>query len=76
MTWAAVEPPTAAPSRREPSALPLRLRGDGVPGRVVGWWPDSGHLVLVEPEPSVLSLGTEAVELALGGAGTSLRSAA
>ena len=54
----------------------LRLRGDDVPGRVVGWWPDSGHLVRVEPEPSVLSLGTEAVELALGGAGTSLRSAA
>jgi hypothetical protein len=54
----------------------LRLRGDDVPGRVVGWWPDSGHLVRVEPEPSVLSLGTEAVELALGGAGPSLRSAA
>jgi len=54
----------------------LRLRGDDVPGRVVGWWPDSGHLVRVEPESSVLSLGTEAVELALGGAGTSLRSAA
>jgi hypothetical protein len=54
----------------------LRLRGDDVPGRVVGWWPDSGHLVRVEPEPAVLALGTEAVELALGGAGTSLRSAA
>ena len=54
----------------------LRLRGDDVPGRVVGWWPDSGHLVRVEPEPAVLTLGTEAVELALGGAGTSLRSAA
>ena len=54
----------------------LRLRGDGVPGRVVGWWPDSGHLVRVEPEPAVLTLGAEAVELALGGAGTSLRSAA
>jgi predicted TIM-barrel fold metal-dependent hydrolase len=25
----AVEPPTAAPSRREPATLPLRLRGDG-----------------------------------------------
>jgi len=54
----------------------LRLHGDDVPGRVVGWWPDSGHLVRVEPEPAVLTLGTEAVELALGGAGTSLRSAA
>jgi hypothetical protein len=54
----------------------LRLRGDQVPGRLVGWWPDSGHLVRVEPEPAVLTLGTEGVELALGGAGTSLRSAA
>ena len=54
----------------------LRLRGDDVPGRVVGWWPDSGHLVRVEPEPAALTLGAEAVELALGGAGTSLRSAA
>ena len=54
----------------------LRLRGDGGPGRVVGWWPDSGHLVRVEPEPAALTLGAEAVELALGGAGASLRSAA
>jgi hypothetical protein len=54
----------------------LRVRGDEAPGRVVGWWPDSGHLVRVEPEPSVLALGTEAVELALSGAATSLRSAA
>jgi hypothetical protein len=54
----------------------LRLRGDEVPGRVVGWWPDSGHLVRVEPEPTALTLGAEAVELALGSAGTSLRPAA
>ena len=54
----------------------LRVRGDDVPGRVLGWWPDSGHLVRIETEPSVLTLGAEAVELALGGAGTSLRSAA
>ena len=54
----------------------LRLQGEDVPGRVIGWWPDSGHLVRVDPEPAVLTLGTEAVELALGGAGTSLRSAA
>ena len=54
----------------------LRLRGDGGPGRVVGWWPDSGHLVRVEPEPTALTLGAEAVELALGGAGVSLRTAA
>ncbi|HEY4375950.1 MAG TPA: hypothetical protein VGM93_02285 [Acidimicrobiales bacterium] len=54
----------------------LRLRGDGVPGRVVGWWPDSGHLVRVEPEPAAVTLGAEAVELALGSAGTPLRTAA
>jgi hypothetical protein len=54
----------------------LRLRGDGRPGRVVGWWPDSGHLVRVEPEPAALTLGAEAVELAIGGTGSSLRSAA
>jgi hypothetical protein len=54
----------------------LRMRGDGGPGRVVGWWPDSGHLVRVEPEPASLTLGAEAVELALGGAGVCLRSAA
>ena len=54
----------------------LRLRGDSAAGRLVGWWPDSGHLVRVEPEPAVLRLGTEGVELALGGAGTGLRSAA
>jgi hypothetical protein len=42
----------------------------------VGWWPDSGHLVRVEPEPASLTLGAEAVELALGGAGVCLRSAA
>lgn len=54
----------------------LRVRHGDAPGRVIGWWPDSGHLVRVEPEPSVLTLGTEAVELALGGAATSFRSAA
>jgi hypothetical protein len=54
----------------------LRLRGDGGPGRVVGWWPDSGHLLRVEPEPTALTLGAEAVELALGGSGVSLPSAA
>jgi hypothetical protein len=54
----------------------LRRRGDEGPGRLVGWWPDSGHLVRVEPEPAVLAVGTEAVELALGGARPPLRSAA
>ena len=54
----------------------LRLRGDGGPGRIVGWWPDSGHLVRVEPVPATLTLAAEATELALGGAGATLRSAA
>jgi hypothetical protein len=54
----------------------LRARGDTVPGRVVGWWPDSGHLVRVEPEPAVLTLGAEAVALVLAGAATPVRSAA
>ena len=54
----------------------LRRRGDQEAGRVVGWWPDSGHLVRVEPEPAVLTLGAGAVELALGGARPPLRSAA
>jgi hypothetical protein len=54
----------------------LRARSGAVPGRVVGWWPDSGHLVRVEPEPAVLTLGAEAVGLVLAGTGTSVRSAA
>jgi hypothetical protein len=39
----------------------LRSRDGAPPGRVVGWWPESGHLVRVDPEPRVLALGTEAV---------------
>jgi hypothetical protein len=54
----------------------LRARGGAGPGRVVGWWPESGHLVRVEPEPTVLRLGAQAVALVLGGAGTPVRSAA
>jgi hypothetical protein len=54
----------------------LRIRGGDVPGRVVGWWPDSGHLVRVEPEPAVLTLGAQAVALVLGGAGVTVRPAA
>ena len=54
----------------------LRARAGVVPGRVVGWWPESGHLVRVEPEPAVLTLGAEAVGLVLAGAGAPVRSAA
>ena len=39
----------------------LRTRDDAVPARVVGWWPDSGHLARVEAEPAVLTLAAEAV---------------
>ena len=46
------------------------------PGRVVGWWPDSGHWVRLEPEPAVLALATEAVAQVLAGSGAALRSAA
>ncbi|HVB92410.1 MAG TPA: hypothetical protein VND70_09965 [Acidimicrobiales bacterium] len=45
----------------------LRSREGYVPGRIVGWWPDSGHLVRVEVEPAVLSEGVAAVETTLRG---------
>jgi hypothetical protein len=49
-------------------ALVEALRaGGGPPGRVVGWWPDSGRFVRVEPHPTVLTLATEAVALVLAG---------
>ena len=54
----------------------LRGRGGGIPSRVVGWWPDSGHLVRLEPEPAVLTLGAEAVALVLSDAGAGVLSAA
>ena len=54
----------------------LRQREQAAPGRVVGWWPDSGHLVRVEPEPAVLTLAAEAVALVLAGAAPTLRPAA
>jgi len=54
----------------------LRARGGAVPGRVVGWWPDSGQVVRVDPEPAVLTLGAEAVALVLAGARAPVRSAA
>jgi hypothetical protein len=54
----------------------LRARSGAVPGRVVGWWPDSGHLVRVDPEPAVLTLGAEAVALVLAGTSAPKRRAA
>ncbi len=44
----------------------LRAPTAGPPGRVVGWWPDSGHTVRIEPEPRALSLGVDAVSRTLG----------
>jgi hypothetical protein len=49
----------------------LRSRSPVAPGRVVGWWPESGHIVRLEAEPTVLYLATEAVTLVLTGGGAS-----
>ena len=57
-------------------ALRLRPGHGGVPGRVVGWWPDSGRVVRVEAEPALLTLGAEAVALVVAGTGMAARSAA
>ena len=65
-----------AVEHRTPAGDPITINIIDTPGHVVGWWPDSGHLVRVEPGPATLTLAAEAVELALGGAGASLRSAA
>jgi hypothetical protein len=35
------------------------------PRRVVGWWPDSGRIVCLEPHPSVLTQAADAVALVL-----------
>jgi hypothetical protein len=47
----------------------LRGRADAqpAPGRVVGWWPESGHIVCLEPHPSVLELAADAVAVVLAG---------
>jgi hypothetical protein len=37
------------------------------PGRVVGWWPDSGHLVKVEVDRASVTAGVEAVAHTLAG---------
>jgi hypothetical protein len=54
----------------------LRSADGARPGRVVGWWPDSGHWVRLDPEPAVLALATEAVAQVLAGSGATLRPAA
>jgi hypothetical protein len=47
----------------------LRARADAAPApsRVVGWWPDSGHVVCLEPHPSVLTLAADSVAFVLAG---------
>jgi hypothetical protein len=45
----------------------LRARDQSAPGPVVGWWPDSGHLVRLDPHPTVLTLATDAVAHVLVG---------
>jgi hypothetical protein len=55
----------------------LRSRGRSAPGRVVGWWPDSGHVVCLEPAAAVLGLGVDAVAAVLAaGPGTDSQPAA
>ncbi len=54
----------------------LRARPGARPGRVVGWWPDSGHLVRVEAEPAVLTEAAAAVLRAIAGEEDRLRPAA
>jgi hypothetical protein len=48
-------------------ALRARADAEPAPGRVVGWWPDSGRIVRLEPHPSVLALGADAVSFVLAG---------
>jgi hypothetical protein len=44
----------------------LRTADGAPPVPVVGWWPDSGHLVRVESGPAVLDMGVAAVGAVLG----------
>jgi hypothetical protein len=55
----------------------LRAHGEAAPARVVGWWPESGRLIVVDPHPAVLTLACEAIALVLaGGSAAPSRSAA
>jgi hypothetical protein len=54
----------------------LRPGNGGMPGRVVGWWPDSGRVVRVEAEPALLTLGAEAVALVVARTAVPARAAA
>lgn len=48
-------------------ALRARDGAEPAPARVVGWWPDSGHIVSLEPHPGVLTLAADSVALVLAG---------
>jgi hypothetical protein len=48
-------------------ALRARAGAQPAPIRVVGWWPDSGHIVRLEPHPGVLTLAADSVALVLAG---------
>ncbi len=45
----------------------LRANHDEVPGRVVGWWPDSGRLVRVDVNRAILERGLQTVTKAMSG---------
>lgn len=57
-------------------ALRARADWEPAPARVIGWWPDSGHIVCLEPHPSVLTLAADSVALVLTGGGPAGRVAA
>jgi hypothetical protein len=46
----------------------LRAAPSLPPGRIVGWWPDSGHLVKVEMDQLALADGVSAIARTLAGA--------
>jgi hypothetical protein len=54
----------------------LRTHEQAAPARIVGWWPDSGHLIRIEPHPAVLTLACDAIALVLAGGAAPSRSAA
>jgi len=43
----------------------LRSRGMAPPGAVVGWWPDAGQMLRVEPATAVLDRAVAGVAAAL-----------
>ena len=47
----------------------LRAHDQATPARIVGWWPDSGHLTRIEPHAAVLTLACDAIALVLAGDG-------